>query len=115
MRPLILTVPFVDSIEDIRRITGGGTVYHDEFGEVTYSIILKENDPIVPTTILESYDVLCQGVINGLKRIGLDCKFIPINDIIVKHLYPPWITNDHDRTTHSYIINVTISMKNLTI
>ena len=73
------------SIEVIRRITGGGTVYHDEFGEVTYSIILKENDPIVPTSILESYDVLCQGVINGLKRIGLDCKFIPINDIIVNN------------------------------
>ncbi len=69
----------------IRRITGGGSVYHDELGEVTYSIILNENDPIVPGTILESYNILCQGVINGLKRIGLDCKFIPINDIMVNN------------------------------
>ena len=49
----------------IRRITGGGSVYHDELGEVTYSIILNENDPIVPGTILESFNILTILMLSG--------------------------------------------------
>jgi hypothetical protein len=30
---------------------------------------------------------------------------IKINDVIVKHLYPPWIPLDHDRCLYSYIIS----------
>jgi lipoate-protein ligase A len=70
-------------VDVIRRITGGGAVYHDYNGEVTYSIITKEENPLVPKGIGESYGVICSGIILGLKRLGVEATFSPINDILV--------------------------------
>jgi lipoate-protein ligase A len=69
------------NVDIVRRITGGGAVYHDEKGEITYSIAAPES--LVPTNILESYSFLCSGLVEGLKLLGLDAKFEPINDVIV--------------------------------
>ena len=55
----------------------------------------------------EKYDILYIGGRFGPDVYMTNC--IKINDIIVKHLCPPWITDDHDRTTHSYIINVNLA------
>ncbi len=70
------------NIDYIRRITGGGAVYHDYDGEVTYSIILPKGHRLVPDDIIESYKVLCSGIIAGLSRLGIDSEFKPINDVI---------------------------------
>lgn len=70
-------------IDVIRRITGGGAVYHDYEGEITYSIVAKEAHPKIPKGIPESYGVLCAGLVEGLRAVGLDARFNPINDIIV--------------------------------
>ncbi|MFX1265819.1 MAG: biotin/lipoate A/B protein ligase family protein, partial [Promethearchaeota archaeon] len=51
-----------NDIDYIRRITGGGAVYHDFEGEITYSIILPRGHRLAPDDILESYGVLCSGV-----------------------------------------------------
>jgi lipoate-protein ligase A len=67
----------------VRRLTGGGAVYHDRDGEVTYSICLKDNDPSIPRKVLDSYHVLCAGLIEGFAHLGLNAEFKPINDIIV--------------------------------
>ncbi len=69
-------------IDAIRRITGGGAVYHDYEGEITYSIILPRGHRLAPEDILESYRVLCQGIVKGLEFLGIDAEFKPINDII---------------------------------
>ena len=98
-KPSAVSIGFFQSIEDevnlmrckkleidiVRRITGGGAVYHDQNGEVTYSIIIDSKDSIISPSILDSYEFLCQGVVKGLYELGLDAKFQKINDVIVNN------------------------------
>ncbi len=70
-------------VDVIRRLTGGGAVFHDRDGEITYSLALKANTPGIPQNVLESYGVLCRGLVLGLRRLGLEASFAPINDILV--------------------------------
>ncbi|MEK6837866.1 MAG: biotin/lipoate A/B protein ligase family protein [Nanoarchaeota archaeon] len=64
----------------VRRRTGGGAVYHDSNGEITYSVIAPE--ALFPKGITESYQVICGWIVDALKRIGIAAEFKPINDII---------------------------------
>jgi len=66
----------------IRRITGGGAVYHDYNGEITYSLVAPESDPRMPRDILESYRVICGAIVNGLRHIGIEAEFKPVNDVV---------------------------------
>lgn len=68
-------------IQYVRRITGGGAVFHDK--ELTYSIVIPESNPLVPKNILESYRRICGAVIKGLKHLWIESKYAPINDILV--------------------------------
>ncbi|MBD3407589.1 MAG: lipoate--protein ligase family protein [Candidatus Lokiarchaeota archaeon] len=68
-------------IDYIRRVTGGGAVYHDYQGEITYSLIVPIEHRLAPDDILESYQMICQGLINGLAHLGIESEFKPINDI----------------------------------
>ena len=65
----------------VRRITGGGAVYHEH--ELTYSIVIPESHPMIPCNILESYGRICGALIKGLKHLGIHGKYAPINDILV--------------------------------
>jgi lipoate-protein ligase A len=67
-------------IDYVRRITGGGAVYHDYGGELTYSVIADQHN--FPSGIRESYSAICGWVIQGLKAIGVDADFAPINDVV---------------------------------
>ncbi|RLG70141.1 MAG: lipoate--protein ligase family protein [Methanobacteriota archaeon] len=69
-------------IDVVRRITGGGAVFHGS-GEVTYSLIALEGTPGIPRNILRSYEVICQGLVEGLKMVGLQAVFNPVNDVLV--------------------------------
>ena len=68
-------------VDVVRRRTGGGAVYHDYQGEITYSVAAKES--LLPKGITESYKLICQWVISGLANLGLEGQFHPINDILV--------------------------------
>lgn len=65
-------------VDLVRRITGGGAVYHDV--ELTYSYIAPQDE--VPKDILESYAQVSQGLIQGFRNIGVDAEFSPLNDIM---------------------------------
>jgi lipoate-protein ligase A len=71
-----------NGIDYIRRITGGGAVYHDYNGEITYSILLPRGHRLAPEDILESYKLLCNGIVIGLDKLGIESEFKPINDIV---------------------------------
>jgi lipoate-protein ligase A len=70
-------------VDVIRRMTGGGAVYHSFEGEITYTLIADQRLPIIPTDILRSYDLICGGVVMALKKLDIDAAFKPINDIVV--------------------------------
>lgn len=70
-----------EGVSFIRRITGGGAVYHDYFGEITYSVIAPQS--YFPQGIRESYKFICDWIIDGLGLLGIEASFAPINDVLV--------------------------------
>ena len=64
-------------VDVVRRITGGGAVFHDM--EVTYSLVAGR----FPSDIMASYKSICDMVVLGLGRMGLDASFSPLNDVTV--------------------------------
>lgn len=68
-------------VDYVRRRTGGGAVYHDYDGEITYSVIAPE--ALFPKGVTESYHVICGWILDSLKFLGVRGEFKPINDIIM--------------------------------
>jgi len=71
-------------INYVRRRTGGGAVYHDRDGELTYSIVVDEEHPLISRDLQKTYEVLCSGLVRGLRSLGVPAEFRPINDIVVE-------------------------------
>src|ERR1700757_4699463 len=68
----------------VRRFTGGGAVYHDA-GNLNYAISLKRGHPLVPDTDLQLvFRRLSEGAVEGLRGLGVNAEFQPINDIQVE-------------------------------
>ncbi|MHA1489391.1 MAG: lipoate--protein ligase family protein [Promethearchaeota archaeon] len=58
----------------VRRITGGGAVFHDEFREITYSITcpIKFLEKLGAKKVIEQFEIITQGIIAGLTLYGLE-------------------------------------------
>src|SRR5437899_3980604 len=69
--------------EIVRRFTGGGAVYHDS-GNLNYAISLRKGHRLVPDGNLQSvFQRLSEGGVEGLRKLGVEAEFQPINDIQV--------------------------------
>lgn len=63
------------NIDVVRRITGGGAVYHDYEGEITYSLIARDLGSTIPRDTLQAYGVICGGIVRALRDLGLSVEF----------------------------------------
>lgn len=71
-----------DNVPVFRRATGGGAVYANN--ELTYTVCIPLDDPLISgLSIGDSYKVIIEIIIAGLKSLGIDASFKPINDILV--------------------------------
>ncbi len=58
----------------VRRISGGGTVYHDFEGEVTYSVIAKA-DALGTADITTVYAKIYEAIKDALRLLGITADF----------------------------------------
>jgi lipoate-protein ligase A len=65
-------------VDIVRRITGGGAVYHDNEGEITYSVVVSEKD-LGSKDVISAYNMICGGLIAAAKILGVAADFNPGN------------------------------------
>lgn len=64
----------------VRRMTGGGAMFLQPHGAITYSLYLPEA-ALAGFTVRASYEVCEAWVIEALRGLGVDAHHVPINDI----------------------------------
>ncbi|KKK40950.1 MAG: Octanoyltransferase LipM [Candidatus Lokiarchaeum sp. GC14_75] len=64
----------------VRRITGGGAVFHDKIREITYSIVcpIKFLENLGAEKVIDQFEIITKGITLGLTLFGLN----PEKDII---------------------------------
>ncbi len=62
-----------EGVSVTRRQTGGGGIYHDEFGDVSYSIVAPAAE--LPGDLMDSYALLCEPILTAFDRMGVDADF----------------------------------------
>jgi lipoyl(octanoyl) transferase len=58
----------------VRRMTGGRAILHDQ--ELTYSVIVAGNHPLIPRTVRESYRVINQGLLAGFRHLQINASLM---------------------------------------
>jgi len=61
-------------VDFVRRISGGGSVYHDYEGEITYSVIVSKKD-LETADVFYVYKLICNGLIEAMKILGIHADF----------------------------------------
>ena len=63
-------------VDIVRRPTGGGTVYHDREGEITYSVVV-DAETLGNPDVMGSYALICSGLIEACRLLGLEARLHP--------------------------------------
>lgn len=67
-------------VELVRRISGGGAMFIEPEGAITYSIYAPES-LVAGMSFAESYAFFDAWVVTALRRLGVDAWYAPLNDI----------------------------------
>jgi lipoate-protein ligase A len=62
-----------DGIGVVRRPTGGGGIYHDAHGDISYTIVAPADE--LPDNLVESYHRLCRPILDAFARMGVPARF----------------------------------------
>jgi lipoate-protein ligase A len=60
----------------VRRPTGGRAVLHDQ--ELTYSVVVSEIHPKMPSSVTEAYKVISLGLLHGFQNLGLQAEMVSL-------------------------------------
>jgi len=66
-----------DGVDVVRRTTGGLAILHTD--ELTYSLATQPDDPRATGPIMDSYRKLSQGLVFGLRRLGVRARMRPVS------------------------------------
>lgn len=64
----------------VRRISGGGAMFVEPERTITYSLYLPR-DMLAGVPLRESYEALDSWVVDAFRDLGLDARYVPLNDI----------------------------------
>ena len=62
-----------EGITVTRRPTGGGGIYHDAHGDISYSIVAPADE--LPGDLMECYGLLCEPIFDAFEAMGVDARF----------------------------------------
>ena len=62
-----------EDISVTRRPTGGGGIYHDSWGDISYSIVAPATE--LPGDLMETYELLCEPLFDGFDSLGVPVSF----------------------------------------
>lgn len=62
-----------EGIDVVRRPTGGGAIYHDRAGDVSYSVVAPADE--LPGDLLATYELLCEPLLTACERLGVPAGF----------------------------------------
>ena len=67
-------------VDIVRRLSGGSAIFTDP-GQIIYTVTVDAR--LVPENPKESYPLICGGVVNALRGMGIGAEHRPLNDVVV--------------------------------